>query len=264
MFSTPLFVTVTLYGISAVLYMGYFAGLWDALRNFARGALLCAGLSHLFAIGYHHVNNLEPPILSTPSMVSLAVFLAVAIYLFLVFFSKVSGAGGILAPLAVVVLGAVLHNSKPWTHHLEPLPVITPLHILLSAIGFTLFLVAFLFALLRVVLDLRLRERGGVGWPKLPPLERLDAIVRRFVIIGFPFYTIGILLGAVWSFYRMERFVVVPEYIVGFVVWAVYASLIVRFRKSGWQGRRDAALVIIGFVGTLSIVLMYVVRRLAG
>jgi ABC-type uncharacterized transport system permease subunit len=264
MHSIPLFVTIALYGVSATLYMAYFAGLFDPLRNVARIALLCAGLCHLFAIGYHHANHLEPSILSVPSILNLGVFLMVAIYLVLVFLFRVSGAGGIIAPLAVVMLGVVLHNSKHAVHHLEPLPVVTPLHIVFSALGFVFFFVAFFFALLRVVLDLRLRERGGLGWPKLPPLERLDALIRRFVMIGFPFYTVGIVLGAVWSSCRTEGLVVVPEYLVGVVVWAVYASLLVRFRKRGWQGRRDAALVVIGFIGTLSIVLMYVVRRLVG
>jgi ABC-type uncharacterized transport system permease subunit len=262
MFSLPLFVTIALYGVSAILYMAYFAGLWDTFRNLARLVLLLAAVFHLFAIGYHHANHLEPSILSVPSIVNLGVFVVVAVYVILALFFKVSGAGGILASLAVVMLGTVLHNSQIVIHHLEPLPVVTPLHILSSATGFALFLVAFLFALLRVVLDLRLRERGGLGWPKLPPIERLDALIRRFVLLGFPFYTIGILLGAIWSFHRMEGLVVVPEYLVGVVVWAIYASLIWRFRKSGWQGRRDAALVVIGFVGTLSIVLMYVLRRL--
>jgi ABC-type uncharacterized transport system permease subunit len=44
-------------------------------------------------------------------------------------------------------------------------------------------------------------------------------------------------------------------------VWALYAVLVAVFRATGWRGRRAAALIMVGFLATIPVVMMYAARR---
>ncbi len=264
MYSMPLVIALALYGLSTVLYMLFLAGASDRVRPWARGVLVAAALAHLAAIGYHHAWHRAPPILAPASLVNLGVFVLVVGYLVLHVALRTTGAGGVVAPFATVVLGTLLNNAGGRVPGMKAVAVLTPVHIGTSAIGFLFFAAAFGAATLKLVADARLRERHGLGWPRMPPIASLDRFMFATLRLGFPFYTIGIVLGAVWAYWGGETGLLVPEYVLGVAVWMLYAALILTFTRSGWKGRKAAVLVIVGFMATLSTVLMYVFRRLAG
>ncbi len=263
MHSVPLVVALALYGASTVLYMLYLAGVSERIRPWARAVLMAGAAVHLAAIGYHHAWLRDPPILAPASLVNLAVFVVVAGYLILHLALRTTGAGGVVAPFATVVLGTLINNAGARVPGVKAIAVLTPVHIAMSAVGFLFFAAAFAAATLRVVADTRLRERRGLGWPRMPPIALLDRYAFAALRLGFPFYTVGIILGAVWAYWGSEAGPMVPEYLLGAGVWALYAALILASTRSGWRGRRAAVLVIVGFMATLSIVLMYAFRRFA-
>jgi ABC-type uncharacterized transport system permease subunit len=132
-----------------------------------------------------------------------------------------------------------------------------------SAIGFAGFCVAFLASLCMLVADLRLRQRWGLGWPRLPAIETLDRTSRLAVRAGFPFYTVGILLGAFWGWWEGEAgALLTPEYLLGVCSWFLFAVLVYTWHRTGWRGRKAAVLVIVGFLGVSAVVLMYAMRRI--
>ncbi len=263
MFSMPLGIALALYGASTVLYMLYLAGVSGRIRPWARAVLLAGAALHLAAIVYHHAWHRDLPILASASLVNLGVFLVVGGYLVLHWTLRTTGAGGIVAPFATVVLGTLLNNAGGRVPGMKAVVVLTPVHIATSAIGVLFFAAAFVAATLRVIADARLRERHGLGWPRMPSIAFLDRFTFASLRLGFPFYTVGIILGAVWAWWGSEAGPLLPEYVLGVVVWVLYAALILAFTRSGWRGRKAAVLVIAGFMASLSVVLMYVFRRLA-
>lgn len=276
MYSMPLVTALALYGCSTVLYMLFLAGASERARPWARAVLLAGAAAHLAAIAYHHAWHRDPPILASASLINLGVFLVVAAYLVLHLALRTTGAGGIVAPFATVVLGTLLNNAGGRVPGMKAIAVLTPVHVATSAVGFLFFAAAFAAATLRLVADARLRERHGLGWPRMPPIASLDRFTFAALRLGFPFYTVGIILGAIWAWWGSEAGgdpsatpvgsppVHLPEYVLGVGVWVLYAALILAFTRSGWRGRKAAVLVIAGFMATLSVVLMYAFRRLAG
>lgn len=263
MYSMPLVIALACYGCSTVLYMLFLAGASDRVRPWARAVLLAGAAAHLAAIAYHHAWHRDPPIVAPASLVNLGVFVVVAAYLVLHLALRTTGAGGIVAPFATVVLGTLLNNAGGQVPGMKAVAVLTPVHIATSVVGFLFFAAAFTAATLRLVADARLRERHGLGWPRMPPIATLDRFTFAALRLGFPFYTIGIVLGAVWAWWGSEAGPLLPEYVLGVGVWVLYAALILAFTRSGWRGRKAAVLVIVGFMATLSVVLMYAFRRLA-
>ena len=129
-------------------------------------------------------------------------------------------------------------------------------------VGFLCFAVAFAASAMMVVADRRLRERR-VHASRLPSVAALERVATGSVNVGFPFYTLGIVLGAVWAYWGAPEGgeTLMPEYMLGVAVWVLYAALVYLFRTTGWRGRKAAVLIMIGFLATIPIVMMYALRR---
>jgi cytochrome c-type biogenesis protein CcsB len=88
--------------------------------------------------------------------------------------------------------------------------------------------------------------------PRLPPPERLDDISYHSVMIGFPFMTLVIILGALWADVAWGRYWGWdPKETASLVTWLIYAGYLhARFLR-GWRGTRAAVLLIVGFAAVL-------------
>mmetsp|Transcript_16700 Transcript_16700/g.56116 ORF Transcript_16700/g.56116 Transcript_16700/m.56116 type:complete len:324 (-) Transcript_16700:884-1855(-) len=80
-------------------------------------------------------------------------------------------------------------------------------------------------------------------------LESFDNISYRFIGLGFPFLTLGIISGAVWanqawgSYWSWD-----PKETWSLIAWLVFATYLhTRITKS-WQGRKPAYIATLGFV----------------
>jgi len=263
--SAPMTIALAFYALSTVFYMLYLSGLRPRALVFAAPTLAVAAFVHLGAIGWHHVSGAPPPIKSAYGILNLAVFVVVVAFLVVSLFKKMPLAGAFLAPIATMFVGTLLNNAGlPVTPaHLEFFRFVTPVHIVTAAIGFSCFAVAFVASSLMLVVDHRMREKLGRGWPPLPPISTLEKVSFTAVRIGFPFYTLGIVLGVIWAYWGRPEGVLIPEYVLGALVWLLYAVLMVLYAVSGWRGRKAAALTIFGFISTLPILVMYALRRLS-
>jgi ABC-type uncharacterized transport system permease subunit len=262
MYSVPMIVALALYGASTALYMLFVAGIAKAGLKGGRTALAAGAAMHLLAIGHHHVSHHEPGIMSPAGLVSLGVFAAVVAVLLLGLAGRVGWASIVAAPLATVLLGTVVNNFGQRPPHMAVLKFVTPVHIVTSAIGFTCFGGAAVASIMMLVADLRLREHRLRAWPPLPSVDRLNRVAATLVNVGFPFYTLGIVLGAVWAYWAEGG--LIPEYGLGVATWALFAVLVLLHRTTGWRGRRAAALIVLGFVATIPIVVVYALRRWIG
>src|SRR5207247_10559195 len=83
------------------------------------------------------------------------------------------------------------------------------------------------------------------GWPALRTLDRLAS---RTLALGFPFLTVGLILGALWAGTAWgSLFAFDPLALFSFVAWAIYAATLAGRAAAGWHGRRAAYFAIIGF-----------------
>ncbi len=119
------------------------------------------------------------------------------------------------------------------------------------------------------VLQERALRRGAVAGlsRRLPPLGTLDRFSFHALVVGFPFLTLGIVLGTV-SAARLygPGWLWQPTPVVAAATWAIYAMTVSLRAGAGWGGRRAAYLALAGFAGmvvTVSVSLLLPTRHVA-
>jgi cytochrome c-type biogenesis protein CcsB len=93
----------------------------------------------------------------------------------------------------------------------------------------------------------------GIGgrWG-LPKPQVLDEIGYRAVVVGFPFLTLTIILGAVWAqtawgtYWQWD-----PKETASLFTWLIYGAYLHARVMRGWRGDRAAWLLVLGFLATL-------------
>ena len=118
-------------------------------------------------------------------------------------------------------------------------------HVAVAIVAYGGFAVAFAAALLHLI-------ASATGSRRLPRLELLDEISYRAVVIGFPFLTLVIVLGAVWANVAWGRYWGWdPKETASLVTWLIYGAYLHARVVRGWRGDRAAWLLVIGFAATL-------------
>ena len=88
--------------------------------------------------------------------------------------------------------------------------------------------------------------------PWLPDAELLDTMSYRSVIIGFPFLTLLIVLGALWADIAWGRYWSWdPKETASLVTWLIYAGYLHARVMRGWRGTRAAIFLTAGFAAIL-------------
>jgi cytochrome c-type biogenesis protein CcsB len=118
-------------------------------------------------------------------------------------------------------------------------------HVAVAIVAYGTFTVAFAAAILYLV-------QGKNGRRGLPSRELLDEISYKSVMVGFPFLTLTIVLGAVWAdvawgtYWSWD-----PKETASLVTWLIYGSYLHARVVRGWRGERAAYLLLLGFVAVL-------------
>jgi ABC-type transport system involved in cytochrome c biogenesis permease subunit len=82
----------------------------------------------------------------------------------------------------------------------------------------------------------------------LPALETLDRLTFRTLALGFPFLTVGLILGAMWARTAWGSTLAFdPLAFFSLVAWVIYAGNLAGRAAGGWHGRRAAYFAIFGF-----------------
>ncbi len=170
-------------------------------------------------------------------------------------------AGPVVAPLAAAITFALAvkagRGALPDTG--AAMGAVTAVHIGATLLGFLLFAPAYVLSVLFLDQEYRLRTKTR-GSALLPSLLGSEQLAWRLVFVGFPLYSVGVLLGFVWQ----ERAGLLvgwrPEHVLAAASWALYAYLTGRRLKTGWRGRHAAVVMQVAFMATLASVLLYVMR----
>lgn len=122
---------------------------------------------------------------------------------------------------------------------------------------------------LMYVFQERALRRGRIAGlsRRLPPLDALDRFSFQALVVGFPFLTLGILLGILTAASTHGlQWLWQPTPVVAVLTWAIYGATLYLRAAGGWGGRRGAYLAVAGFAGllvTLSVSLLLPTRHVS-
>jgi ABC-type transport system involved in cytochrome c biogenesis permease subunit len=127
-------------------------------------------------------------------------------------------------------------------------------HVALIFTGYAALFLSFVASLLYIVQSRALKaklksKQAGLSSSKLPPLEVIDDIGYKSLLLGFPFMTIGLIMGAVIMQAKVgPTYLTDPKVVLSLLMWFVYMVLIFMRWSSGWRGKRAAYLATFAFV----------------
>jgi cytochrome c-type biogenesis protein CcsB len=246
---------------STVLYVLHLWFTSEAVGRWASGLATTGALMALLALGADWVETYylhragHVPLNSLYEMTALFSALTVAIYLVMerIYRTRAAGAFVMLIVFASVLFQSWLAaNGEAFPE--RRIPALTTYwmhaHVLGTFIGYGAFAVAAAMGLAWLV---RQRAEGnsrlfGLPMKSLPELHRIDGLMHRAILLGFPVFTVSAILGIfgareAWGRYWDWD----PKETWTLVVWLTYASYFL-FRYVGhWRGRRMACWMIIGF-----------------
>jgi ABC-type uncharacterized transport system permease subunit len=247
-----------LYVAAAALYLVYVWGQHEKLAAVARAVLIGAVALHAADIAAHCIHGAHPAS-NAREAVSFAAFIVAATYLLLSWRYRLTAVGGLVAPATLMLLIAA--RVTPLATPPVGIGALGKVHIMLAVLGTALFAVAALASSLYLVQAKQLkRKEFGTLFHRGPPLELLDTIVQRCVSIGFPVFTVAILLGVLWVARLGGAVHALPQYTLAVVTWFAFAALLLSRAVAGWHGRRSALLAIVGFTASLAVMVLYLLR----
>jgi cytochrome c-type biogenesis protein CcsB len=120
--------------------------------------------------------------------------------------------------------------------------VLLSVHVASAVVAYGTLTIGFVSAVMYLT-----QKRYNTAW--LPDLEVLDNITYRSVMVGFPFLTLLIVLGALWADIAWGRYWGWdPKETASLVTWLIYAAYMHTRLARGWKGRRASILIIVGFL----------------
>ena len=157
----------------------------------------------------------------------------------------------VLALIALPIAGALLLYATTIPSTIQPLVpalqnnLLLSVHVAVAIVAYGTFSVAFGAAVLHLI-------QPAEGRRGLPKPELLDEISYRAVVIGFPFLTLVIVLGALWAEVAWGRYWGWdPKETASLVTWLIYGAYLHARVVRGWRGNRAAILLLVGFGATL-------------
>ncbi len=163
---------------------------------------------------------------------------------------KVRQLGAIVMTIAALMTLYIWSLPADMREVSQVMPALQANNIMAFHVGsFTLAYATFAISFGAAILYL-IAERRTVNW--LPSAEMLDDVGFRAVTIGFPLFTLGLILGSVWAhdawgvYWQWD-----PKETAALFTWLVYAVYLHTRTLRGWMGRRSAYVLLFGFAATI-------------
>jgi ABC-type uncharacterized transport system permease subunit len=255
--------------VAVVAYTAATAALLVVLGGHARVrplALVLVGvafLAHGTDIGWRGIQQVHPA-QSVREAIGLLSFIITGGYLLASTRYRLTLGGAAVLPISLVLL--VVARLTPAGTAAEDLSILGRIHISLATAGVGVFALASALSAIYLVEERALRRKRFdtlAFKDQGAPLEALDRLSNRLIWVGFPIFTVALVLGAIWVS-KLGESLDRPEYPLAAVTWMFYAALLVVRQVYGWRGRRAARLTLAGFAAALLVLFIYLVRRMAG
>lgn len=231
-----------------------------ALRRSAwfRTGLAAIGLGFLFhfvSLVEHGLATERFPVTNISEATSLFALLITLGFLLAYWRYRVSSLSVFVFPIVFVMTLASALSQKAGA---EVPPLLRsgwiPLHVSFTLVGYTALFLACLAGVMYLIQERELkRHQPHAFYYRLPPLETIDRLASTTLTIGFPFITIGILIGAAgaasaWG----PDWLGDPKVMISFVLWLIYLLLILSRVGAGWRGHKAAVFSIVGLLMALA------------
>jgi len=222
-----------------------------------RGALLAFGLGfilHFVSLVEHGLAAGRFPVTNIAEATSLFAFLITLGFLVVYWAYEMTSLSVFAFPIVFVMTLASALSQRP----AAVAPILeanwVPVHVSFTLVGYAALLLAFLAAVMYLIQERELkRHQPRAFYYRLPPLETIDHLGARALTVGFPFITLGILIGAVgaagaWG----PAWIKDPKVGLSFVLWLIYLLLVLSRVSAGWRGRKAALFAIVGMAVALA------------
>ena len=258
---SPAFWTAVVAYAAASAALLFVLGGHQKSRALAIGLVAVAFVAHGVDIGWRGTQHVHPA-QSVREAIGFLAFIVTGGYLLASTRYRLTLGGVVVMPVSLVLLLAA--RLSPVGSGVEDLSALGRIHISLATIGVGVFALASALSAIYLVEERALRKKqfDALAFKdKGAPLESLDKLAHRLIWVGFPIFTVALILGAVWVF-RLGLSLDRLEYPLAAVTWASYAALLVMRQVYGYRGRRAAKLTLTGFVAALAVLAVYLVRRM--
>lgn len=257
--SPAFYVAIVLYITAAIFLAGVFVNTRPMIGRLGRWFLLAAFLAHGIEIGWRGVLDVHPGT-SVREALGFLSWLMVGFYLLATIRYSLQILGVFVAPLALVILAVA--RLSPSGEALPGLTLLGRIHISLATLGVAIFALATALAVVYLLEERNLKRKrfDGILFRRGIALESLDLLAHRLVLVGFPIFTLALMLGVIWSAQRavgLDR----PEYPLALVTWVAFAGILITRTTHGWRGRKTAVLTIVGFIAAILVFGIYFARR---
>ncbi|MBX9585754.1 MAG: cytochrome c biogenesis protein CcsA [Gammaproteobacteria bacterium] len=112
------------------------------------------------------------------------------------------------------------------------------LHIFLAVLTTAVFAFAGVQALLLALQDRQLHQKMQINWlDKLPPLERMEALLFQMIWGGFLLLT-ALLISSIYYYHDSVWSHFFSKTILACVSWIIFVILILGRKLLGWRGRK--------------------------
>lgn len=244
--------TLGLYFLGILLSLVYLLRRSDVLAKVALGVTCIAFAIHTGALAVQVFSGEGVRWVTFHKALSFFSWSLVLVFLLGVLLQRLYVLGAFMLPLAFLSLvsTAILPSETPV---LQPMFQAMWVHVTLSMLGTVGFSVAFVAGLMYLMQDRLLKSKQfNVLYFKLPPLDVLDTLNQRSILLGFPFLTMGILTGAMSAQLTLGAYVSWnSEQIWALVTWVFYFVVLMGRVTVGWRAKKAAYLTIVGFAGVL-------------
>jgi cytochrome c-type biogenesis protein CcsB len=230
------------------LALAYLVQRHDLVHRLAVLATLAGWATHTVSLIVRAVERGAPPLASLAEAIWVGVWVIVLLDLLLEHRTGVRVLGAFVLPIAVLLslkatavgpatLAPALASAWIW------------IHIALAVIGIAAFVFNFVGGIMYLLQERQLKtKRPGAIYYRLPALATLDRLTFRTLALGFPFLTVGLILGALWARTAWgSAFTFDPLAFFSLVAWIIYAGTLAGRAAGGWHGRRAAYFAIAGF-----------------
>lgn len=246
-----------IYLTAACCYIFYMALKKEGVGHLAFALTVIGWLMNTLALAVRTMETGRAPYANLYETLVLLAWMVVAGYIAMELkYKKLRVLGAIIVSLSFLVVGAAA--MLPYRYQaIEPLiPALQSnwliLHVITTFIGYAGFAIAFGLGIMYLLKERAERKGRSSFFDRFPSSELLDDLNYKFIAIGFPFVTLGIILGAIWANYAWGGYWSWdPKETWSLIVWFIYAGYFHGRLVRGWRGRKTAYFSIAGFIAVI-------------
>lgn len=248
--------TVLLFLLAAMLYSGagvlYVYFFVSKIRRVSIAASLATGagfILHTVVLALRWAQLRHPPIEGAFGAITMIAWWVVLAYFIVEHLVRIKTLGILMIPVAVFLMAWAGVNYQPPSSEIAAIlrsnQVI--LHLAMVFTAYASFTVGAGAGVLYLIQERQLKKKKlGAFFRRLPPLDQLDELERRAVIVGVPFVTVGLLLGIIQAIRLVPNWFFEPLVLLALFMWAYYVAYLLLRAYAGWAGRRAAWMAILG------------------